>query len=223
MVTLRAWRKGRKTRKASAISARAASASFRSIRLGPLGGQARPGGEHRPVEAALGARRHPVGDQARPTRRGRRPRRSGGLAAGVAPPASAGSRPPGSGARSRRPGRDPAVEGGALHQGPTQGGHDGAEPSAPMQLAVAGPGRPGDVLVHQGAAQVVDPGPEHLADALGAHLHPADLDVLDGVAVGDAAHRVHQQRLAERRAPAGPCAGGRWAWPCGRRGGARTR
>ena len=75
--------------------------------------------------------------------------------------------------------------------------------STPMRCPCVRAGRPRDVLVHQRAAQVVGPGPQDLPRALGAHLDPAHLDVVDVARVGDARHRVHQQRLAEGRSPPG--------------------
>ena len=48
-------------------------------------------------------------------------------------------------------------------RGRPSGATSAASSSTPMPLAVAGPGGPGDVLVHQRAAQVVGPGPEQLA------------------------------------------------------------
>ncbi len=75
--------------------------------------------------------------------------------------------------------------------------------STPIRCPCCGAGGPRDVLVHQRAAEVVGPGPQHLARPLGAHLDPAHLNVVDVARVGDARHRVHQQRLAEGRAPPG--------------------
>ena len=98
----------------------------------------------------------------------------------------------------------PAVQRGALGQGAPQGLDDGGEPLGVHHLTVAGPRGPRDVLVHQGAAEVIDSGPQDLADAFGPHLDPADLDVVDGAAVGDPAHGVHQQGLSEGGPPAGP-------------------
>ena len=52
--------------------------------------------------------------------------------------------------------------------------------------------------------EVVGAGLEQLARPLGAHLDPADLDVVDVARVGDARHRVHQQGLTEGRSPPRP-------------------
>ena len=55
---------------------------------------------------------------------------------------------------------DRAVEGGPLDQGPFKGSHEFFKIVPGHQLTVFGPCGPGDVLVHQGSAQVVDPRPE---------------------------------------------------------------
>src|SRR5665213_2012553 len=83
---------------------------------------------------------------------------------------------------------DPAVQRGALGERPPEGGHQGPEAVGVHHLAVAGARRPRDVLVDQGAAEVVDARAEELAGSGGAHLDPAQLDVVDGAPVGDAAH-----------------------------------
>src|SRR5947209_4640582 len=103
-------------------------------------------------------------------------------------------------AESRSSGEgDALVEGRALLEGTAEGLDDLAEGVLVHALAVRRPGSAGDVLVHQGAAQVVGSGLQHLAGAAGADLHPRDLHVLHPRVVGDAADGVHEQVLAERR------------------------
>ena len=71
------------------------------------------------------------------------------------------------------------VEGGALLEGAAEGLDDGPEAVLLHALAVGGAGGPGDALVHQRAAEVVDAGPQQLLHAPGAELHPRRLDVRD--------------------------------------------
>ena len=82
-------------------------------------------------------------------------------------------------------------------------GHQGLELLDAHALPVGRAGRPRDVLVHERAPDVVGAGLEDLAGALDAHLHPTHLNVVDVAVVGDAGHRVHEQRLAEGRPAAG--------------------
>ena len=98
----------------------------------------------------------------------------------------------------------PSVERRALLEGPTERLDDLAELGLVELLAVAGAGRPRDVLVHERAAEVVGARSEGLAGAVDTHLHPRDLDVVDPSAVRDAGDGVDEQRLAERRAGPGP-------------------
>src|SRR4051794_38830860 len=92
---------------------------------------------------------------------------------------------------------DPSVKRRALLQRASQRLDHSPETSLRHLLSVRRAGRPRDVLVHQRAAQIVGAGLQDLLDALHAHLDPTDLDVLDGAAVGDAAHGVNEERLAE--------------------------
>src|SRR5829696_3929245 len=98
-----------------------------------------------------------------------------------------------------RGGAGAAVEGGALLQAAAQGLDDRPEGGLLHQLAVGGSGGAADVLVHQRAAEVVDPGQQGLADPVGAHLDPRHLDVVDQAVVGDPSHCMDQQGLAEGR------------------------
>ena len=68
-----------------------------------------------------------------------------------------------------------------------------------MALAVRGARGARDVLVDEGAAEVVGARAEHLARALRAQLHPGDLDVVDGTGVAEPPDGVHEQRLSEGR------------------------
>src|ERR1700722_1322277 len=101
--------------------------------------------------------------------------------------------------RSARGGNAP-VQGGALAQGPAKRLDQGAELILAHVLAVARTRRTRDVFIHQGAAQVVGSRRQNLRCAGRPHLDPADLDVRDPAVIGDAAHRVHEDRLAKRRA-----------------------
>ena len=120
---------------------------------------------------------------------------------GVSPPSpctwsSGGPQPAADGLRA-------AVERRALRERAAERLDDRAELRLVELLAVARAGGAGDVLVHQRAAEVVGAGLQDLARADDAALHPRRLDVVDPAAVRDAADRVHQQHLAERRAAPG--------------------
>ena len=93
-----------------------------------------------------------------------------------------------------------AVERGALHERAPDRLDDGADLRLVELLTVARARRSRDVLVHQRAAEVVGTGLQDLAGADDTALHPRRLDVGDRVPVRDAADRVHQEHLAERRA-----------------------
>ncbi len=82
------------------------------------------------------------------------------------------------------------VEGGALHAAADRAGATMARELVDAHaLPVRRARGARDVLVHQRAAEVVGARDEHLARALGAELHPGDLDVVDGAGVARAARR----------------------------------
>src|SRR5437588_4924972 len=93
---------------------------------------------------------------------------------------------------------DALVEGRALLERPTERVDDFTEGVLVHALAVRRTGGAGDVLVHEGAAEVVGARLQDLAGTRCPDLHPGHLHVLDPRVVGDAAHGMHEQVLAER-------------------------
>ena len=76
--------------------------------------------------------------------------------------------------------------------------------STSMHLAVAGAGGPRDVLVDQGAAEIVGPGGEQLAGAPAPSFTQLSWTLSMVPAVAEPSHGVHEQGLPEGRAPARP-------------------
>src|SRR2546421_1899641 len=97
----------------------------------------------------------------------------------TAPATGRASRPPASGEG------DAVVEGRALLKRPTERFDDLPEGVLVHSLSVRGTGGARDVLVHQGAAEVVGARLQHLAGAARAHLDPRHLHVRHPRVVSD--------------------------------------
>src|SRR5215210_461174 len=83
-----------------------------------------------------------------------------------------------------------AVQSGAPPWDPTDGAYQPLHVGRSQLLPVRRSGGPGDVLVHEGPAQVVGSGPQGELGPLDPHLDPGDLDVRDVAVQGDACDRV---------------------------------
>jgi len=97
---------------------------------------------------------------------------------------------------------DCVIEGGSLDQCPSKRGYEFFQVASGHQLTVFCPCGPGDVLVHQGPTQIVDPRTEKLAYPVEADLDPGSLHVVDESVVGDSCHSMHKEGFSEGRASA---------------------
>src|SRR6266851_9150008 len=95
------------------------------------------------------------------------------------------------------------VERATARPGPADLADEGLHHLGRKFLAVGGPDGPGDVLVHEGAAEVVAARVQGELRAGHAHLHPGHLDVGDPRMQGEAGDGMDLQRLLERRPLAG--------------------
>ena len=95
-----------------------------------------------------------------------------------------------------------AVRGAALAHGPARGGGDGRQLGDRARRPVLRAGHPADRLLHQRAAHVVRPAPQHLRRERVAELDPRDLHVLDPGAQEQTPDRDEPQVLGHARARA---------------------